>query len=749
MQANKEMNRILSTEKATMMFKCIVSQISVAALVVIVAMAGSAAANDNPRPIVTSTSPVNGAQDVSVNARVTVNFSMPMKCNSLNPNTFKLHAYKLIHIAAGSVTCSGNSATFTPLGALAINTLYKLKFVGSVKGFNGRALKTDFESFFTTGENFTTPTPTATATATASSTATATATATSTATSTATATSTPTPTATPTPFAPAVISTYPGIVGCGGQAAPSGQTFTVTFSEPMMVSSLQAAFFVSVPGGGPFSIQVPGTVTYDATNDIATFTPTGGVFPINTVVSIAVFGAESASGLTMPGEYDFSFMTGPGLDTTAPLVSSTNPPNAAITTPTNQSIVASFDKAIDATTLTAATFIVTGPLAVPVTGTVTYSTVGNTATFTPDTVLAITTPYTATITTGVTDLSGTALANNYSWTFTTGSTTDTTGPTVTSISPALNAPGVGIDTSINATFSKPMSPSSFNQVTFTLMGPFGPEIGNVSYDVPDQIVTFTPQEALSASTLYTATISPAPQDLSGNSVATNPSWSFTTGITATGQSALDLGAASNFAALAQTSVSSTGLTVLNGDLGVTPMGTVTGFAPGVVNGTIQLNNTPAADALSSLTTAYNSAAGLSGATLIPENLATQTLTPGLYQAALGADSFEITGGNLTLDAQGDAAAVWIFQMPLSTLTLTAPSCNVVLENGAQASNIFWQVGSSATIGAACTLEGNILADTSITVGTGATVNGRLLAGAIASSGAITLDGNMTTLPVCY
>jgi hypothetical protein len=116
---------------------------------------------------------------------------------------------------------------------------------------------------------------------------------------------------------------------------------------------------------------------------------------------------------------------------------------------------------------------------------------------------------------------------------------------------------------------------------------------------------------------------------------------------------------------------------------------------------------------------------------------------------LSADSFEITGGNLTLNAQGDPDAVWIFQMPLSTLTLTTPSCNVVLENGAQASNIFWQVGSSATIGAACTLEGNILADTSITVDTDATVNGRLLAGAIATSGAITLDDNTTTLPVCY
>ena len=149
-------------------------------------------------------------------------------------------------------------------------------------------------------------------------------------------------------------------------------------------------------------------------------------------------------------------------------------------------------------------------------GTVTYSTVGNTATFTPTTVLTASILYTATITTGVTDLSGNALANTYTWTFTTGVSTDTTAPTVTSTMPALNATLVGIDASANATFSKPMNSSTLNTATFTLTGPGLTVVdGKVSYDVPDRIATFTPLAPLAPSTAFTATITTAAQDLSG------------------------------------------------------------------------------------------------------------------------------------------------------------------------------------------------------------------------------------------
>jgi hypothetical protein len=123
-----------------------------------------------------------------------------------------------------------------------------------------------------------------------------------------------------------------------------------------------------------------------------------------------------------------------------------------------------------------------------------------------------------------------------------------------------------------------------------------------------------------------------------------------------------------------------------------------------------------------------------------------TLFPGLYASAL--NSFEISSANLTLDAQGDPNAVWVFQMPGSTLMLTAPGCSVILKNGAQPSNIVWQVGSSATIAAGCVVEGSILADTSITLADSAVVNGRAMAGAITATGALTMSNNVATRPAC-
>src|SRR6185436_1679031 len=173
---------------------------------------------------------------------------------------------------------------------------------------------------------------------------------------------------------------------------------------------------------------------------------------------------------------------------------------------------------------------------------------------------------------------------------------------------------------------------------------------------------------------------------------------------------------------------------VNGDLGLSPGTAVTGFPPGIVNGAIHAADAAAAQAQADLTIAYNDAAGrTAGAITVAGNLGGQTLTPGLYKST---SSLEISSGDLTLDAQGDANAVFIFQMA-STLTTTVGR-QVILSGGARVANVFWQVGSSATLGTGSVFKGNILAMASITVTTGAITEGRLLA----RTAAVTLDSNV-------
>ena len=132
----------------------------------------------------------------------------------------------------------------------------------------------------------------------------------------------------------------------------------------------------------------------------------------------------------------------------------------------------------------------------------------------------------------------------------------------------------------------------------------------------------------------------------------NFAWSFTTAATTAGQAPVALGSATTFAVLAGSTVTSTGATTVNGDLGVSPGTAVTGFPPGIVNGTIHVGDPAAAQAQLDLTTAYNDAAGRTvGAITVAGNLGGQTLTPGLYKST---SSLEISSGDLTLDAQGDA-----------------------------------------------------------------------------------------------
>ncbi len=201
-----------------------------------------------------------------------------------------------------------------------------------------------------------------------------------------------------------------------------------------------------------------------------------------------------------------------------------------------------------------------------------------------------------------------------------------------------------------------------------------------------------------------------------------------------------LGTAGAFAVLAGTTVTNTGPSIISGDLGVSPGTAVTGFPPGIVtNGTIHSADGVAAGAQSDLTTAYNDAAGRSPTANVPGFIgAGQTLAPGVYKASSSLD----VGGSLTLDAGGDPNAVFIFQAPSTLVTDSASS--IILIGDAQACNVFWQVGSSATLGTSSAFSGSILALTSISVNTGDTIAGR----ALARNGAVTLDDDTITVPAC-
>ena len=234
--------------------------------------------------------------------------------------------------------------------------------------------------------------------------------------------------------------------------------------------------------------------------------------------------------------------------------------------------------------------------------------------------------------------------------------------------------------------------------------------------------------------------------------------------TAFSQATVNLGTASSFAVLAAAGITNTGITTLTGNVGLSPTtgAAITGLTAAQVTGTIYCVDAagPAGSvsdpgllstAMTDLNTAYLDAAGRSGATTIPTELGGTTLTSGVYKSADG--TFQITG-ELTLNAQNNANSVFIFQMASTFITAVGSEVDLIkirgsivkLLNGAVWTQIFWQVGSSATLGAYSLLEGTILANTTITAGTGADINGRLLAGAVAPSGAVTLNAN-TALPV--
>ncbi len=432
-----------------------------------------------------------------------------------------------------------------------------------------------------------------------------------------------------------------------------------------------------------------------------------------------------------------------GLIGVCPKVISTSPSDTASGISLITKVDATFNEVMNASTLNTATFTVqrgtTG-----IAGVVTYT--GSTATFTPTANLAPNTSYTGTIVAGVKDPSGNAMIADYVWSFKTGAGPDIMAPYVTATDPLNAAINVAPDKNISATFSEAMDPltipTSFT-ITNTTLG--GTSIaGAVSYSGITAV--FKPSADLSPNTTYAATITIGAKDLAGNAMLNNYVWNFTTGQVTPPA----IGSLSDFGVFGgNAGITNQGLNTVinNGSIGTTAASTlITGFHDGTmgdiytetplnvgdVKGRIYTAPPTPGDAtsfviatkgLADANILYNSISPASkpgGTDPGAGELGGLTLAPGIYKSASG--TFKITNGDLTLDAKGDPNAVWIFQTAAGlTVGVAGPAGarSVKMINGALPKNVYWYVGSAATINAAGggIMSGTIISSAGITFST--------------------------------
>jgi hypothetical protein len=274
---------------------------------------------------------------------------------------------------------------------------------------------------------------------------------------------------------------------------------------------------------------VAGSVYCSGTS--ASFIPATAFLPNKTYKVTATTGIQDAAGNPMAADYIWSFSTTPVADGTAPTILVVSPAANAISIATNSAINVTFSEPVNSQSVTASSFflkqgsnIVAGNLSVT----------NEVVTFSPATPLTANTVYSVTVTTGVKDLAGNAIASSYSWSFTTAAAADLIAPTVISVSPAANATSVAVTTKPVITFSEPVNPSTVNTSSITLKQGSAVISGTVA--VSGAVATFTPSSSLIAGTVYTVTVTTGLKDLAGNSLASNYSWSFTTASAPAGKS---------------------------------------------------------------------------------------------------------------------------------------------------------------------------------------------------------------------
>jgi hypothetical protein len=582
--------------------------------------------------------------------------------------------------------------------------------------------------------------------------------------------------------APTVTATTPAASTPVVTSVAVGSAVTATFSKPMAATSLTAtSFSLACPAGTP----IAASVTYAAVTQVATLTPAVALPPNTLCTATVSTSAQDGNGLALAASKVWSFQTAQLADTSRPAVTFNTPADGAAGVAINGKVTATFSEAISAATLTTASFtLINTTLATPVPGSVSYASAARTVTFIPTAALAANSLFTATLTTAVTDLAGNALAGNaavapgagnHVWTFTTGSTSDLVAPTVISIAPADASTGICLTRSVTAGFSEAVDPSTVTPATFTVTDNGVAVPGNVSYDAANRLASFVPTAAagFGASKPLVATVKSGATgviDLAGNPLAADRSWTFNTGVSACA-AGVNLRSVAAFGAFGGAAgVTNQGInTVVGGNLGSTAACTlITGFHDGVdtytqtplnigaVNGSVYCAPPApgttttlaiATQARADAQTAYNDLAALPpGSDPGAGQLGGLVLSAGTYTSAGG--TFAVTAGDLTLDAQGDSNAVFVFQSA-SALTVgqLATPRRVLLINGAQARNVFWQVGSAARIEDGSSMVGTIIAPAGVTISTaGQTAQTTLVGRAIGLTASVTLVNTTVTAP---
>ena len=641
------------------------------------------AIDGGPCPVVVSTTPVSGATLVgrsAVNASeqavrttlVTATFNKKMDPRTMTGSTFIVKVTGGSEVA-GNVTYNSADSTvvFTASSKFADNTTYEARVTTGVKDLIGNALQQDYVWAFSTG----------------------------------------------TTILPVIISTSPNNLETG---VAFNKVITATFSVPMDQSTITGTSFTLKKAG----VAVLGSVSGTGTG--ATFTPNVALTPFTVYTANITIAVKNADGSALAKDTTWTFTTADNI----PRVLTTDPTKAATLVPLDKTVSAIFNMSMNPATITTTTFTLKRS-GVSVVGVVGYT--GTTATFNPTNDLLSNTVYTATIKAGAKNTNGTALAKDTVWTFTTA---NVLAPTVILTNPSDLDASVTLNQNVTATFSEAMDNTTITTTTFTIMEGLNPVLGTVSY--LNNVATFNPNSDFVAGKTYSAKITNGVKNGTGTNMVNDYNWSFSIP-TVPVVPLFNLGGAERFGILAGVGISNNaGASVINNlDVGIYPgvRSSVTGFPPAkVVGGAIYCADdlipagTPAMlnQAKLDLVAAYLAVEGATSPApaTVSGDQGGKTLAPGIYKST---STLLIQNGDLTLDAQGNPNAVFIFQVASAFTTVGGAGGNVILSGGAQAKNVYWQTGSSATIGDYTEFYGNVLALQSITMGAYSTAVGRMLA----------------------